>query len=131
MVGTAAPERVADSSQHATGTHGTPTAAAPSRRRTTITTPTGQWALGKTIGAGSMGKVKLAKNMETGEQVNTSPIVTAWSHVIHSTSTDPGRRSLSRSSQGSRLRSIAAPEKQKGQTAQKKYVRLVKPLLSA
>jgi len=25
--------------------------------------------LGKTIGAGSMGKVKLAKNMETGEQV--------------------------------------------------------------
>ncbi|KAL2006131.1 hypothetical protein VTN00DRAFT_9785 [Thermoascus crustaceus] len=39
------------------------------RRRTTITTPTGQWALGKTIGAGSMGKVKIAKNMETGEQV--------------------------------------------------------------
>jgi serine/threonine protein kinase len=25
--------------------------------------------LGKTIGAGSMGKVKLAKNIETGEQV--------------------------------------------------------------
>ncbi|KAJ5902176.1 hypothetical protein N7495_002704 [Penicillium taxi] len=39
------------------------------RRRTTLTTPTGQWALGKTIGAGSMGKVKLAKNMDTGEQV--------------------------------------------------------------
>ncbi|KAJ9399281.1 hypothetical protein DTO282F9_3904 [Paecilomyces variotii] len=39
------------------------------RRRTTITTPTGHWALGKTIGAGSMGKVKIAKNMETGEQV--------------------------------------------------------------
>lgn len=38
------------------------------KRRTTITTPSGQWALGKTIGAGSMGKVKLAKNMETGEQ---------------------------------------------------------------
>lgn len=35
-----------------------------------ITTPSGQWALGKTIGAGSMGKVKLAKNMETGEQVS-------------------------------------------------------------
>jgi hypothetical protein len=34
-----------------------------------ISTPTGQWALGKTIGAGSMGKVKIAKNMETGEQV--------------------------------------------------------------
>lgn len=40
------------------------------KRRTTITAPaTGQWALGKTIGAGSMGKVKLAKNVETGEQV--------------------------------------------------------------
>ncbi|KAJ5491203.1 Protein kinase kin1 [Penicillium diatomitis] len=39
------------------------------KRRTTISTPTGNWALGKTIGAGSMGKVKLAKNIETGEQV--------------------------------------------------------------
>jgi serine/threonine protein kinase KIN1/2 len=39
------------------------------RRRTTITAQTGSWALGKTIGAGSMGKVKLAKNLETGEQV--------------------------------------------------------------
>ncbi|KAJ6180653.1 hypothetical protein N7519_011114 [Penicillium mononematosum] len=54
--------------QHATATSA-PTAAAAPRRRTTITTPTGQWALGKTIGAGSMGKVKLAKNTETGEQV--------------------------------------------------------------
>ena len=40
------------------------------KRRTTITAQTGQWALGKTIGAGSMGKVKLAKNLETGEQVS-------------------------------------------------------------
>ncbi|KAF2089108.1 serine/threonine protein kinase-like protein Kin1 [Saccharata proteae CBS 121410] len=39
------------------------------RRRTTIGAQTGQWALGKTIGAGSMGKVKLARNVETGEQV--------------------------------------------------------------
>lgn len=39
------------------------------RRRTTIGAQTGQWTLGKTIGAGSMGKVKLAKNLETGEQV--------------------------------------------------------------
>lgn len=54
--------------QHATAPSAPAAAAAP-RRRTTITTPTGQWALGKTIGAGSMGKVKLAKNMETGEQV--------------------------------------------------------------
>jgi len=39
------------------------------RRRTSIATPTGTWLLGKTIGQGSMGKVKLAKNLETGEQV--------------------------------------------------------------
>ena len=41
----------------------------PVKRRTTIETQTGEWSLGKTIGAGSMGKVKLAKNMETSEQV--------------------------------------------------------------
>lgn len=39
------------------------------RRRTTIEAKTGIWELGKTIGAGSMGKVKLARNKETGEQV--------------------------------------------------------------
>lgn len=39
------------------------------KRRTTIVAQTGEWYLGKTIGAGSMGKVKLAKNLETGEQV--------------------------------------------------------------
>ncbi|KAL8756027.1 MAG: hypothetical protein Q9184_004627 [Pyrenodesmia sp. 2 TL-2023] len=39
------------------------------KRRTTIPAQTGQWSLGKTIGAGSMGKVKLAKNLESGEQV--------------------------------------------------------------
>jgi hypothetical protein len=44
------------------------------KRRTTITAPsTGTWTLGKTIGAGSMGKVKLAKHLETGEQVRTLP----------------------------------------------------------
>jgi len=65
----AAPDRGAEASQHATATSGAQVPTQP-RRRTTITTPTGQWALGKTIGAGSMGKVKLAKNMETGEQVS-------------------------------------------------------------
>lgn len=49
--------------------HAPPASAGQPKRRTTITTPTGQWALGKTIGAGSMGKVKIAKNIETGEQV--------------------------------------------------------------
>lgn len=56
----------------ASGTHGQSNATTQPRRRTTITTPTGNWALGKTIGAGSMGKVKLAKNIETGEQVTIS-----------------------------------------------------------
>ncbi|EON67428.1 CAMK/CAMKL/KIN1 protein kinase [Coniosporium apollinis CBS 100218] len=49
----------------ATGTSGSQQG----RRRTTIDATTGQWHLGKTIGAGSMGKVKLARNLETGEQV--------------------------------------------------------------
>jgi len=46
------------------------------KRRTSINAPnTGQWALGKTIGAGSMGKVKLAKQIESGEQVRPpSPV---------------------------------------------------------
>jgi hypothetical protein len=51
----------------AAGTSGT-------RRRTYITCSTGTWALGKTIGAGSMGKVKLARNQETGEQVMQIPM---------------------------------------------------------
>lgn len=44
------------------------------KRRTTIAAATGEWALGKTIGAGSMGKVKLAKNLETGEQVRVERV---------------------------------------------------------
>lgn len=43
------------------------------RRRTTIIMKTGEWTLGKTIGAGSMGKVKLAKNLATGESVSLLP----------------------------------------------------------
>lgn len=48
---------------------GIPESGSSAKRRTTIGAQTGQWSLGKTIGAGSMGKVKLAKNLETGEQV--------------------------------------------------------------
>lgn len=58
---TAAGKTQPDATPHAGG--------APSKRRTTVTAQTGQWTLGKTIGAGSMGKVKLAKNIENGEQV--------------------------------------------------------------
>ncbi|CAI7618209.1 unnamed protein product [Penicillium crustosum] len=80
--------------QHATAT-GAPAAAAAPRRRTTITTPTGQWALGKTIGAGSMGKVKLAKNMETGEQVAVK-IVPRLSTEEHRTTRETERADRSK-----------------------------------
>jgi len=53
----------------ANSTGGGSTTDAQPRRRTTVDATTGTWELGKTIGAGSMGKVKLAKNKETGEQV--------------------------------------------------------------
>jgi hypothetical protein len=39
------------------------------RSRTTIPTQSGKWILGKTIGAGSMGKVKLARKEDGSEQV--------------------------------------------------------------
>ncbi|KAJ5620032.1 hypothetical protein N7510_004016 [Penicillium lagena] len=91
---TTAPDRVADPSQSATGAH-PPTASTQPRRRTTITTPTGQWALGKTIGAGSMGKVKLAKNMETGEQVAIK-IVPRLSTEEHRSSRDTERADRSK-----------------------------------
>lgn len=52
------------------GAKAVPGSSGSARRRTTIGAQTGQWSLGKTIGAGSMGKVKLARNLETGEQVS-------------------------------------------------------------
>ncbi|KAF3000172.1 serine/threonine-protein kinase KIN2 [Curvularia kusanoi] len=63
----------------------------PPKRRTTITAPaTGTWALGKTIGAGSMGKVKLAKHNETGEQVAVK-IVPRQSQDQHQSAADRER----------------------------------------
>lgn len=64
--GVTAPTPAGNKTQPDATPHGS---GAPSKRRTTVTAQTGQWTLGKTIGAGSMGKVKLAKNIETGEQV--------------------------------------------------------------
>ncbi|KAH8731094.1 hypothetical protein GQ44DRAFT_605292 [Phaeosphaeriaceae sp. PMI808] len=61
------------------------------KRRTTITAPsTGTWGLGKTIGAGSMGKVKLAKHAETGEQVAVK-IVPRLSQDQHQSAADRER----------------------------------------
>lgn len=59
--GTAAPQPASDRPSTANYQQG--------RRRTTITTQTGTWHLGKTIGQGSMGKVKIGKNIDTGETV--------------------------------------------------------------
>ena len=42
------------------------------RSRTTIPTQSGKWILGKTIGAGSMGKVKLARKEDGSEQVSSA-----------------------------------------------------------
>ncbi|KAI9713904.1 MAG: serine/threonine-protein kinase KIN2 [Bogoriella megaspora] len=60
------------------------------RRRTAINAQTGQWSLGKTIGAGSMGKVKLARNQETGEQVAVK-IVPRQSTDEHRSAADKDR----------------------------------------
>jgi hypothetical protein len=111
--------------QSATGTNAPAAAAAP-RRRTTITTPTGQWALGKTIGAGSMGKVKLAKNTETGEQVCASNLA----GLNHQRSTDIDRRLPSKSSHDSRQRNIALAVKLKEPTALRRFELLERPRLS-
>ncbi|KAK2760728.1 serine/threonine-protein kinase KIN2 [Arachnomyces sp. PD_36] len=78
------------SSQHAHSSSATQP-----KRRTTISTTTGQWALGKTIGAGSMGKVKLAKNMETGEQVAIK-IIPRQSTEEHRNSRDTERADRSK-----------------------------------
>jgi hypothetical protein len=64
-------EGVAPSTQPSLGSQSIIASTTHSRRRTMITTSTGQWSLGETIGAGSMGKVKFARNMKTGEQVCT------------------------------------------------------------
>ncbi|OAL37300.1 hypothetical protein AYO20_03476 [Fonsecaea nubica] len=60
--------QVPPSTTSRTETHASQTYPTIGRRRTSITCQTGTWSLGKTIGQGSMGKVKLARNTETGEQ---------------------------------------------------------------
>lgn len=53
------------------------------RSRTTIPTQSGKWILGKTIGAGSMGKVKLAKKEDGGEQASSTLFSFAWNTRIY------------------------------------------------
>lgn len=61
------------------------------RRRTTLDAQTGHWELGKTIGAGSMGKVKLARNKETGEQVAVKIVPRGTNDGEHRTSAERER----------------------------------------
>ena len=86
---TATPVASSGASQAPTGARATgdPTTqasgASTTRKRTEIDAQTGKWSLGKTIGAGSMGKVKLAKNLETGEQVCcTRSLMFSWVHLL-------------------------------------------------
>ncbi|PGH07725.1 CAMK/CAMKL/KIN1 protein kinase [Helicocarpus griseus UAMH5409] len=93
-----------DSQSYANGTHQhapngiSQVASQQPKRRTTISTSSGQWALGKTIGAGSMGKVKLAKNLETGEQVAVKII------PRHSTEEHRGNRDAERADRSKEIR---------------------------
>jgi len=57
------------------------TAAKHGRSRTTIPTQSGKWILGKTIGAGSMGKVKLARKEDGSEQV-CSPVLKSFTSTM-------------------------------------------------
>ncbi|TWU75066.1 serine/threonine-protein kinase KIN2 [Metarhizium rileyi] len=65
------------------------------RSRTTIPTQSGKWILGKTIGAGSMGKVKLARKEDGSEQV-ACKIVPRGSTEEHQSRADKERADQSK-----------------------------------
>ncbi|RPA82211.1 Pkinase-domain-containing protein [Ascobolus immersus RN42] len=56
-------------SEHQSGHHHSSSQSQSRARKTSIRGETGTWILGKTIGAGSMGKVKLARKADGSEQV--------------------------------------------------------------
>ncbi|PKS12850.1 hypothetical protein jhhlp_000190 [Lomentospora prolificans] len=72
-------------SAHTTDARHAAPSAKHNRSRTTIPTQSGKWILGKTIGAGSMGKVKLARKEDGTEQVACK--------IIPRGSTDEGHQS--------------------------------------
>lgn len=102
-------------SQPASGHHLHPANPNQAKRRTMIATPTGQWALGKTLGAGSMGKVKVGRHMATGEQVCLRP------HWLRYLLISRSCRSLLRSCLDNLQRSIEARARPKEQTVQKRF----------
>jgi hypothetical protein len=56
--------------EHQSGHHHSGSSSQNRARKTSIRGETGTWILGKTIGAGSMGKVKLARKADGSEQVS-------------------------------------------------------------
>lgn len=75
--------------------HGTNSVVKQTRSRTTIPTQSGKWILGKTIGAGSMGKVKLARKEDGSEQV-ACKIVPRGSTEEHQSRADKERADQSK-----------------------------------
>ncbi|TKX22309.1 protein kinase-like protein 6 [Elsinoe australis] len=75
------------------------------RRRTTVDAKSGVWELGKTIGAGSMGKVKLARHRETHEQVAVK-IIPRQSTDDHKTAAEKERADHSKEVRTSREAAI-------------------------
>ncbi|KAL6401326.1 CAMK/CAMKL/KIN1 protein kinase [Ilyonectria robusta] len=66
------------------------------RSRTIIPTQSGKWILGKTIGAGSMGKVKLARKEDGSEQVACKIITRSWTDDGHQSRADKERADQSK-----------------------------------
>ena len=104
-------------------TQGTPQR--PQGRRTLDMPETGSWELLKTIGAGSMGKVKLARNRLTGEHVRWTGFEQTWG-----CGTDLVASAPSRLFRDSRQKNIAAKKSVSGQTTQRTCERLARLRLS-
>ncbi|CAK7231199.1 Serine/threonine-protein kinase [Sporothrix bragantina] len=70
--------------------------ARPTKARTTIPTTSGKWILGKVIGAGSMGKVRLATKEDSNEQVACKIIPRGSTDDNHATRADKERADQSK-----------------------------------
>ncbi|CAK7263227.1 Serine/threonine-protein kinase [Sporothrix epigloea] len=68
----------------------------PTKARTTIPTKSGKWILGKVIGAGSMGKVRLATKEDSNEQVACKIIPRGSTDDNHATRADKERADQSK-----------------------------------
>ncbi|KAL5612410.1 hypothetical protein BROUX41_000063 [Berkeleyomyces rouxiae] len=94
----APPNGAAPASSHEgrSGHHSSHHQSRPSKSRTSIPTASGKWILGKTIGAGSMGKVKLARKEDGGEQVACKIIPRGSTDENHQSKADKERADQSK-----------------------------------